>query len=57
MGIFKSTFSFVFGTGFGVYLAQNYNVPNIQKLVDTGLVIAKHFEENYRKPKKRDNED
>ncbi|XP_060207286.1 uncharacterized protein LOC132635083 [Lycium barbarum] len=57
MGILKSTFSFVFGTGFGVYLAQNYNVPNIQKLVDTGLVIAKHFEENYRKPKKRDNED
>ncbi|XP_018634167.1 PREDICTED: uncharacterized protein LOC109216820 [Nicotiana attenuata] len=58
MGFFKSTFSFVVGTGFGVYLAQNYNVPNIQKLVNTGLVIAKHLEENYRKPKKRaDDED
>ncbi|XP_055821307.1 uncharacterized protein LOC129889867 [Solanum dulcamara] len=56
MGFFRSTFTFVVGAGLGVYLAQNYNVPNIQKLVNTGLVIAKHFEENYRKPKKRDDE-
>lgn len=44
------------GTGLGIYLAQNYNVPNIQKLVNTGVVIAKHFEENYRKPKKTDDD-
>ncbi|XP_055821308.1 uncharacterized protein LOC129889871 [Solanum dulcamara] len=56
MGFFRSTFTFVVGTGLGVYLAQNYNVPNIQKLVNTGLVMAKHYEENYRKPKKRDDE-
>lgn len=45
------------GTAFGVYLAQNYNVPNVQKLCNTGLVIAKHIEENYRKPKNRDSDE
>ncbi|XP_052210216.1 uncharacterized protein LOC127813330 [Diospyros lotus] len=54
MGLIRSSFSFMVGTVFGVYVAQNYNVPNIQKIVNTGLVIAKHYEENYRKPKKRD---
>ncbi|XP_073136238.1 uncharacterized protein [Henckelia pumila] len=53
MAILRSSFAFIVGTGFGVYLAQNYKVPNIQGLVNTGLVIAKHIEENYRKPKKR----
>lgn len=57
MGFIKSTFSFMVGTGFGVYLAQNYNVPNVQKLFNTALLIGKHIEENYRKPKKRDNDD
>lgn len=45
------------GTVFGVYVAQNYNVPNIQKLYNTGVLIAKHMEQNYRKPKKTDNDD
>ncbi|KAL6979739.1 hypothetical protein U1Q18_021395 [Sarracenia purpurea var. burkii] len=54
MGLIRSSFSFMAGTVFGVYIAQNYNVPNIQKLIKTGLVFAKHIEENYRKPKKRD---
>ncbi|XP_019058021.1 PREDICTED: uncharacterized protein LOC109116621 [Tarenaya hassleriana] len=57
MGIFKSCFSFMVGTAFGVYVAQNYNVPNIRKLANTGFVIAKHIEENYRKPKKGDDGD
>ncbi|KAL3737980.1 hypothetical protein ACJRO7_019501 [Eucalyptus globulus] len=57
MGLIRSCFSFLTGTAFGVYLAQNYNVPNIKKLTETGLVIAKHIEENYRKPKKRDDDD
>ncbi|PSS11524.1 Protein of unknown function DUF4535 protein [Actinidia chinensis var. chinensis] len=57
MGIIKSSFSFMVGTLFGVYVAQNYNVPNIHKLFNTGLAIGKHLEENYRKPKKRDGDD
>ncbi|XP_043717068.1 uncharacterized protein LOC122665073 [Telopea speciosissima] len=57
MGIIKSTFSLMTGTVLGVYIAQNYNVPNIKKLADTGLLFMKHIEENYRKPKKRDDDD
>ncbi|GMI66934.1 hypothetical protein HRI_000362700 [Hibiscus trionum] len=50
MGIIRSGFSLMAGTLFGIYLAQNYNVPNIKKLANTGYVMAKHIEENYRKP-------
>ncbi|XP_058085684.1 uncharacterized protein LOC131233096 [Magnolia sinica] len=58
MGIIRSSFSFMPGTVCGICVAQNYNVPNIKKLINTGLLIAKHIEENYRKPKKRsDKED
>ncbi|KAF8412996.1 hypothetical protein HHK36_000968 [Tetracentron sinense] len=57
MGIIRSSFSFLMGTVCGVYIAQNYNVPNIKKLANTGLLMAKHIEENYRKPKKRGDDD
>ncbi|KAL6007855.1 hypothetical protein ACLOJK_033359 [Asimina triloba] len=50
----ESTFSFVAGTVCGIYLAQNYNVPNINKLAKTALFMAKNVEESYRKPKKKD---
>ncbi|XP_010258964.1 PREDICTED: uncharacterized protein LOC104598541 [Nelumbo nucifera] len=56
MGIIRSSFSFIMGTLCGVYVAQNYNVPNLAKLVNTGLLIAKHIEETYRKPRKRDDD-
>lgn len=38
------------GTVFGVYVAQNYNVPNIYKLGNTALFMAKLIEQKYRKP-------
>lgn len=52
MGIIRSCFSFIAGTVFGVYVAQNYQVPNIVKLADTALLTAKEYEEKYRKSEK-----
>ncbi|KAK7325310.1 hypothetical protein VNO77_29470 [Canavalia gladiata] len=57
MGIIRSCFSFIAGTVCGVYVAQNYQVPNIMKLADTALFMAKVIEEKYRKPKKRGDDD
>lgn len=57
MGLIKSTFSFLMGTVFGVYVAQNYAVPNIRKLAGTGILIAQHMEGTYRKPKKGNEDD
>ncbi|KAI5601752.1 hypothetical protein POPTR_001G124100v4 [Populus trichocarpa] len=57
MGIIKSGFSFIVGTVCGVYIAQNYDVPNIKKLATTGLFMAKLVEEKYRKPKSRNDGD
>ncbi|KAJ9680746.1 hypothetical protein PVL29_019918 [Vitis rotundifolia] len=57
MGIIRSSFMFMVGTVCGVYVAQNYNVPNVRKLANTGLVMARHIEENYRKPKKNRDDD
>ncbi|XXG43095.1 hypothetical protein AAC387_Pa01g3208 [Persea americana] len=56
MGIIRSGFSFILGTLTGIYVAQNYNVPNIRKLSNTALLMAKHIEEQYRKPKKKDDD-
>ncbi|KAM7261221.1 hypothetical protein ACFE04_026696 [Oxalis oulophora] len=50
MGIISRSFVFMTGTVFGIYAAQNYDVPNIRKLVDTYLLMAKHIEETHRKP-------
>ncbi|XLS57872.1 hypothetical protein HN51_007627 [Arachis hypogaea] len=45
------------GTVYGIYVAQNYQIPNITKLIDTTLHKAKQVEETYRKPKKKDSDD
>jgi len=43
-------FFFLPGTGCGVDVAQNYNVPNIKKLVNRWMFVARTIEETYRKP-------
>ncbi|KAL2348149.1 hypothetical protein Fmac_002149 [Flemingia macrophylla] len=50
MGIIRSSFSFMMGTALGVYLAQNYKVPNIKALASTALTMANNFEHTFRKP-------
>jgi len=58
MGLIRSSFSFMFGTLSGIYIAQNYNVPNIKKLAEFGLSMAKQMEETHRKPSnKKDRDD
>ncbi|XP_004507054.3 uncharacterized protein [Cicer arietinum] len=57
MGIIRRFFSFIAGNVVGIYVAQNYQVPNIKKVVDTVLFQAKEVEEKYRKPKKGGNDD
>ncbi|KAH8938959.1 hypothetical protein BDL97_15G011100 [Sphagnum fallax] len=54
MGFIRSSFSFMAGTLLGVYIAQNYAVPNVKTLVTTGVVVAKQLETQYRKPKDDD---
>ena len=57
MGIIRSSFSFIVGTIAGVYVVQNYNIPNIWKVIDSGLIMVKQIEESYRKPKKPPSDD
>ncbi|KAF0908284.1 hypothetical protein E2562_023901 [Oryza meyeriana var. granulata] len=52
MGFFRTSFTLMVGMGCGVYVAQNYNVPNVKKLFNTYMFLAKHIEETYRKPKR-----
>lgn len=57
MGIIKSSFTFLAGTGLGLYLAQNYNVPNIKKLARTVKCIVIAAEQTYRKPETKDDDE
>ncbi|XP_048138491.1 uncharacterized protein LOC115741584 [Rhodamnia argentea] len=50
MGLIRSSFSFVAGTVCGIYIAQNYDVPNIRALANDAVCRAKRIEEKYRKP-------
>ncbi|KAK9120637.1 hypothetical protein Syun_018254 [Stephania yunnanensis] len=49
MGFIRSGFSFFMGTACGIFIAQNYKVPNIKKLADTALSMAKQIENSYKK--------
>ncbi|MQM17249.1 hypothetical protein Taro_050215 [Colocasia esculenta] len=54
MGIFRGSLTFLLGTAVGIYIAQNYDVPNIKQFSNTWLFRAKQIEETYRKPKNGD---
>ncbi|GAU20741.1 hypothetical protein TSUD_231550 [Trifolium subterraneum] len=57
--IIKNSMSFITGTVFGMYIAQNYNVPNVEKLASMGVSMASYVEKAYRKtqPKIMDDDD
>lgn len=56
MGLMRSSVHFTLGGLVGVYVAQNYNVPDVAGLVNTGLAIAKFFEKQYRKSSEADDQ-
>ncbi|KAK7823969.1 hypothetical protein CFP56_034980 [Quercus suber] len=51
MGFLGTTFTFMVGTLCGVYICQNYNIPNLRSFADSSLVRAKQIEQTYRKPR------
>jgi hypothetical protein len=53
-GLIRRSFSFLWGTLASIYTSQNYNVPNIKALAESGLSMAKHIEKTYRKPSKHE---
>lgn len=53
----RSAFSFSVGTVVGIYIAQNYDVPNVKALASTALSMASNIEQAYRKPKNKDDDD
>ncbi|KAJ1416012.1 Short transmembrane mitochondrial protein 1 [Sesbania bispinosa] len=57
MGLIRSSFSFILGTAVGVYIAQNYKVPNVKTLASTALSMANHIEHTYRKPSPNNKDD
>ena len=46
--ISKFTF-FITGGIFGIYVAQNYNIPDIKKYIENSLSLAQTIEESFRK--------
>nr|TKW03311.1 hypothetical protein SEVIR_7G016100v2 [Setaria viridis] len=54
MGLFRRSVMFMLGIGCGIYAEQNYNMPNVKKLVETYVFLTRYLAETYRKPKKDD---
>ncbi|XP_058778208.1 uncharacterized protein LOC131652379 [Vicia villosa] len=57
VSIIRSSLSFITGTAFGVYIAQNYKVPNVKTLASMALSMASQIEQAYRKPKPKNRDD
>ncbi|KAL9240381.1 hypothetical protein vseg_014607 [Gypsophila vaccaria] len=56
MEITKTCMKFMVGTICGVYIAQNYKVPDVQKLASTVFFVGRLIEQNYRKPRNSDDD-
>ena len=44
-------FWIVTGSILGAYISQNYMVPDVKKMIDQGVTVAKAIEERFRKDK------
>ncbi|KAK2372291.1 hypothetical protein P8452_45655 [Trifolium repens] len=55
--IIKNSMSFITGTAFGVYIAQNYNVPDVKKLASMAVSMASYIEKANRKPESKIKDD
>ena len=44
-------FWIVTGSILGAYISQNYMVPDVKKMIDQGVIVAKTIEERFRKDK------
>ena len=44
-------FWIVTGSILGAYISQNYMVPDVKKMIDQGITVAKAIEERFRKDK------
>lgn len=49
MGLFSNIFFLGCGTAFGVYLAQNYDIPDIKTSTDFLVAKAKDLEKTFRR--------
>uniref|UniRef100_A0A452XRD5 Uncharacterized protein n=1 Tax=Aegilops tauschii subsp. strangulata TaxID=200361 RepID=A0A452XRD5_AEGTS len=50
MGFIQSTFSLLVGAAGGIYIAQNYDVPNIKNYMQGLMGKAKELDHAYKKP-------
>ncbi|PIA50175.1 hypothetical protein AQUCO_01300724v1 [Aquilegia coerulea] len=49
MGFIRNNFILLFGTVCGIYIGQNYNVPNIKETANQYKEQMKELEKKYRK--------
>lgn len=55
--ISRSLFLIVAGTLLGAYISQNYNIPDVKRLIDTGIKTLTVIEKKMRKDNPNDNSD
>ncbi|QCD91570.1 hypothetical protein DEO72_LG4g2536 [Vigna unguiculata] len=57
MGIIRSSLSHVMATALGLYIAQNYKVPDIKALASTAYSMATQVEHTFRKKSNKKDDD